>query len=244
MELVIEDAKFFKQCVDAIVNLVDEGSFEASKDGLKLRTMDPSQIAMVDFSLESGAFKKFDCGETRSLTVNLADFNKVLARTRPDEKLTLTLDEKNSRLALKFKGASTRNFKLPLLESSAAFPREPKIAFEATIKLNGGEFKSMLRDAGLLSSHVTLKVSGDSFFVEAHGDSGDLEVESKKGKTIIEIKGEASAMYPYEYLDDVTRACPDDAEITLEMKTDAPIRTSYEIGKAKLAYFLAPRVES
>jgi proliferating cell nuclear antigen len=244
MELVVEDAKFFKQCVDAIVNLVDEGTFEASSEGLKLRTMDPSQIAMVDFSLPSAAFKKFDCGEGESVCVNLADLSKVLARTRSNESLSMSLDEKNSRLTLKFKGASTRNFKLPLLDSSSKFPREPKIAFEATVKVKGGEFKSMLRDAGLLSSHVTLKVDGDSFLVEAHGDSGDLEVESKKGKAVSEIKGSATAMYPYEYLDDVTRACPDDAEITLEMKTDAPVRTSYSIEKAGLAYFLAPRVEN
>ena len=30
MQLVVSDAKFFKSCIDAVSNLVDEGTFEVS----------------------------------------------------------------------------------------------------------------------------------------------------------------------------------------------------------------------
>jgi hypothetical protein len=51
-------------------------------------------------------------------------------------------------------------------------------------------------------------------------------------------------MFPFEYLDDMTRACPDDAEMQVSLKNDAPVKISYQIGKASLAYYLAPRVET
>lgn len=247
MNFAIEDVKTFKQCVDAIVNLIDEGVFEVSKDGMSLRSMDPSQIAMVDFVLPKKAFAKLDAPEKTSLGLNLADLSKILSRTRADEKLSIELDEKESRLLLKFAGQSKRSFKLPLLDSSSVFPKEPKIAFEATVKLNGGAFKDMLRDAGMLSSHVTLSASSKDFLVEAHGDAGDLKIETlKDAESIAELKAssKATAMFPFEYLDDMTRACPDDAVIAVELKSDAPVRVSYAIGEAKLAYYLAPRVES
>ncbi|PIO06035.1 DNA polymerase sliding clamp, partial [Candidatus Micrarchaeota archaeon CG08_land_8_20_14_0_20_59_11] len=48
----------------------------------------------------------------------------------------------------------------------------------------------------------------------------------------------------FEYLDDMTKACPDDAIAHLELKNDSPVRLAYELGKAKICYYLAPRVET
>lgn len=247
MELVVEDAKFFKSCIDAIVNLVDEGTFEISSDGIKLRTMDPSQIAMIDFVLPKDAFSKFEIDGKMSLCINLVDLSKILARTRAEESLTIKLDERESRLLLEFKGESKRHFKLPLLETDLSLPKEPKIAFDAVAKLKGGAFKAMLHDAGLLSSHVILQADDGEFVVEAHGDSGDLRIETKKDSnslTDLKVSTKARAMFPFEYLDDITRACPEDATMEVYLKSEAPVKTVYEIGKAKLAYYLAPRIET
>lgn len=247
MELVVEDAKFFKSCIDAIVNLVDEGTFEISNEGMKLRTMDPSQIAMIDFVLPKDAFSKLEIEGKTSLCVNLVDLSKILARTRNEESLSIKLDERESRLLLEFKGESKRHFKLPLLETNASLPREPKIAFDAVAKLKGGAFKAMLHDAGLLSSHVVLQADDGEFVIEAHGDSGDLRIETKKDSNSLsdlKVSNKARAMFPFEYLDDITRACPEDSTVELHLKSEAPVKTVYEIGKAKLAYYLAPRVET
>lgn len=248
MELVLEDAKFFKSCVDAIVNLVDEGSFEVSAKGLHLRTMDPSQIALVDFTLPSEAFRKMEVDGTATLGVNLVDLSKVLARARAVEKLSLVLDEKESnKLSLVFSGDHHRTFKLPLLDLSRASPKEPKVPFDSHVKIRGGAFKELLKDASLLSSHVSLEAGSDGFILEAHGDSGDLKAETgKSSSNIVEVASTAKsrAMFPFEYLDEMTRACPDDEVLSLELKTDAPLRISYKIGAASIAYFLAPRVET
>ena len=248
MELVLEDAKFFKSCVDAIVNLIDEGSFEVSAKGLHLRTMDPSQIAMIDFLLPHEAFKKIDVEGTATIGVNLSDLSKVLARSRASEKLSLILDEKESnKLQLEFSGDNKRTFKLPLLDLASTVPKEPKVPFDSHVKMRGGSFKELLKDASLLSSHVSLEASADRFVLEAHGDSGDLKAESDKSSAaLIEAKSTAKsrAMFPFEYLDNMTRACPDDAVLSIELKTDAPLKLSYGIGAASLAYYLAPRVET
>jgi proliferating cell nuclear antigen len=203
MEVVIEDAKFFKSCVDAIVNIVDEGMFRISAAGIHLRTMDPSQIAMVDFAMPKEAFSKLEVDGEATIGVSLVDL-------------------------------------------SAGLPKEPKIPFDSQAILSGGAFKEMLKDAALLSSHVVLDAKDGEFIVEAHGDSGDVKIESKQGGALKEVKSTAPsrAMFPSEYLDDMTRACPEEAELQIYLKTDAPVRVSYQIGKASLSYYLAPRVET
>jgi len=207
--------------------------------------MDPSQIAMIDFTLPKSAFSKIDVEEKANVGVNLADLSKILARTRAGEKLTVSVDEKDSKLLLEFSGHSRRHFKLPLLESSSVLPKEPKVDFDASVKMTGRAFKDILHDAGLLSSHVILQAEDSEFVVEAHGDSGDLHVQTKKdGLSSLSTKGKSRAMFPFQYLDDITRACPDEMELNVEMKSDAPVKISYAINDAKIVYYLAPRVES
>ena len=43
------DAKFLKDMMGAISILVDEATFDVTPEGIKLRAMDPSRVAMVDF---------------------------------------------------------------------------------------------------------------------------------------------------------------------------------------------------
>ncbi|MBI5228543.1 proliferating cell nuclear antigen (pcna), partial [Candidatus Micrarchaeota archaeon] len=244
MEIVVDDARFFKSCIDAVVNLVDEGSLEVTKNGLHLRTMDPSQIAMVDFLLPKEAFSGFDVEEERTVGINLVDLSKILARSRSEEKLTISLDEKESRILLKFEGQSKRYFKLPLLDLGGVAPKEPRIQADSIVRIRGGALKEMLKDAGLLSSHVVLEAGGEEFVVEAHGDSGELRIETpKKSENIAELKSSAPsrAMFPYEYLDDMTRACPEEEILEMNLKTDMPIKLSYQIKHARLTYYLAPR---
>lgn len=247
MEFVVAEARFFKQCTDAISNLIDEGTFEATSNGLHLRSMDPSQIAMVDFTLPKDAFESFSVEDKASFGVNLVDWGKVLARSRPGEKLTISLEERESKCVLEFLGESKRQFKMPLLDLGGAAPQMPKIAFDASVKIKAGALKAMLHDAGLLSSHVVLHAKENAFFVEAHGDSGDLVVETKKDSpSIVEFKvgSPSRAMFPFEYLDDLSRAASEDAPVEISLKNDAPVKVSYLVGKAELSYFLAPRVET
>ena len=36
-EIKIDDARYWKNCVDSIVSLIDEGSFNITKEGISLR---------------------------------------------------------------------------------------------------------------------------------------------------------------------------------------------------------------
>ncbi len=250
MELSFKDAKFFKQCVDAVASLVDEGSFEITKEGIHLRSLDPSQIAMVDFKLPKGhAFTTFDVEESRTLSLNLLDLSKVLARSKGAEKLHITFDEKEgNRLQLEFAGDAKRSFKLPLLDlRETAMPKEPKVQLETTVKLRAGHFKEMLKDVVLVSSHLQMEADDHNFQIEAHGDSGDLKIEnSSKTMKDLEINAPSAtkAMYPAEYLEKMSRSAVDQEPLHIEFGTNKPIKVHYKISDAQFSFFLAPRVES
>ena len=245
-EIKVDDAKIFKDCVDALVTLIDEGEFEISKEGIKLRAMDPSQIAMVDFNLPKSAFEKYEVDKDTKIGLNLDDLSKITSRSRQGDSLELKLDDSESRLELIFKGQSRRKFNLPLLDISAPSPKTPNIEFDAKIKISGGAIKESLKDASLVSAHVILSATLKGFEIQAKGDKGDVLIEAGKDEMLAEhvVNKESKAMFPLEYLNDLLKSTDSTALVEINLKSDAPLKLSYNIGDAKVTYFLAPRIES
>ncbi|MDD5317104.1 MAG: proliferating cell nuclear antigen (pcna) [Candidatus ainarchaeum sp.] len=243
-EMELEDAKFWKDCVDAIVNLIDEGVLEVKPEGITLKAMDSSQIAMVSFSVPKSSFVSYKVESAEKIGLNFDNLGKILARTRGKERLRMSSEE--NRLELDFSDGTTRKFKVPLLDLSVGVQKEPKIEYDATVKINGGQFKEILRDASLVSSHIALEATEAGFFVEARGDSADMRVENaKSAQTVSEVQARkpARATFPLQFLDDISKSCPNEGSMTIHLKNNAPVKVEYAIGDASLTYYLAPRID-
>ncbi len=247
MKLVLEKAGIFQKSIDAIAVLIDEAEFTIDEKGLSLKATDPSQISMVDFSLEKKAFKLFDCKDKMKIGLDLDYLRQVMSRAKPDDQLTLELDESNSRLNVRFKGPSLRKFNLPLIDISSAELPNPKIEFDAEAKMLASVLQDSFKDASLISSHVSLGVSDDKFVVKANSSKGNLDsVTEKDNQNLLDlnVKKESMSMFPLDYLQDMLKTALSSTPVLVKMKSNAPIEVSYEIGPAKIKYFLAPRIES
>ncbi len=247
MKLVLEKAGDFQKSIDAIAVLIDEAEFILDENGLALKATDPSQISMVDFFLEKAAFKEFDVKEKAKIGLDLDYLRQIMSRAKADDELTIELDDDQNRLNVSFKGASMRKFNLPLIDISTAELPNPKIEFDVEVKLLASVLQDALKDAALVSSHVSVGVEADKFIVKADSSKGNLDsVTEKDKKYLIELnaKKDAMSMFPLDYLQDMLKAAQSATPIQVNLKANAPIEISYEIGKAKIKYFLAPRIES
>jgi DNA polymerase sliding clamp subunit (PCNA homolog) len=88
-EIKIDDAKYWRNCVDAINSLIDEGSFNITKEGISLKAMDPSGISMVSFFIPNKAFSKYNVDKSATVGLNLDNLSKILASSRSNERLTM-----------------------------------------------------------------------------------------------------------------------------------------------------------
>ncbi len=247
MKLVLEKAADFQKSISAISVLIDEAEFILDENALLLKATDPSQISMVDFRLEKSAFKEYDVDGKMKLGLDLDYLNQVVSRAKSDDALSLELSEDKSRLLIEFSGVSTRKFQVPLIDISAAELPNPKIDFDAEVILKAAVLQDALKDAALISTHVSLGVDSDKFFVKATSSKGALDNETGKGdKGLVELKASqpASSMFPLDYLQDMMKGPGSDSNVCIKLKKDAPVEISYKIGKASLTFFLAPRIES
>ncbi len=245
-ELKIDDARYWKSCVDSIVNLIDEGTFNITKEGISLKALDPFSISMVSFFIPNKSFSKYDIDKPASVGLNLENLGKILASSRQGEQLIMK--ESSNKLALEFIGEhSKRRYKLPMIEISKPSSNEIKIEFESIVEVKAESLREILKDANLLSKHVSFKTDKDSFFVIAKGDAGELEEEHVNNANAVKkmkIIKPASSSFDLDYLERMISACPSESTMTLSLKNKDPIKIDYSIGDASVSYFLAPYIES
>jgi len=246
MELVIKDAAIFKKSMEAIAVLIDEAELVVTPNGLELKATDPSQISMVDFSMPKKAFEKFEVEETR-IGLDLDYLNQVLSRVQAGDELTISLDDKKAFLLVSFNGKAQRSFQVPLIDISTSDVPQPKIEFDAELKISAGFLQNAFKDAALISTHITLGCDEEKFFVRAKSSKGNLDEKLKQDKDTLpelKVKQECQSMFPLDYLQDMLKAASSGDTIELFVKSNAPIKVSYNIGDANVTYFLAPRIEN
>jgi len=242
------DAKFLKDMMGAISILVDEATFDLTPEGIKLRAMDPSRVAMVDFEWPKTVFDEYVCSETMKMCINISEMLKLLRRTEKDESVELSLDEKTGRLKIAIKGKYTRTFNMPTLEAMEEEVPTPKVSFNTRAKTTTEGLREAIEDASLVSDHVRIEADNEKIVMNATGDIMGATIEFKKGSDVlldIEAKEASKATFSLSYLSEIVKAAVATSEIvTLEFSTDMPIKLDFQQEKeGKLTFYLAPRIE-
>ncbi|RLG70299.1 MAG: proliferating cell nuclear antigen (pcna) [Candidatus Iainarchaeum archaeon] len=232
-----KDSVAFQKAVDAISSFISEGNFRFNEKGISFKAVDPSQIVLVEFTMPKNSFETFNVEPTLA-GVDIIEFSKILSRALPDDKLKLKLTD--SEMIIILDSELHREFSLPLLEISQADVKIPqqKLDFDCTLQINAKLFKEALKDASLFGSSVVLRVKNSKLYIEARGSQGALHIEAKGTKNIeINAKDEVVSKYSLNFLSNIVK--PASEKILLELKSDSPMRVSYNIGSANMTFYLA-----
>ena len=259
----MNDARLFRNLIGAISSLIEEADFNATPEGIKLRSMDPSHIAMVDFEWPKSAFDIYECNTATKLRLSVSNLLKLLKRTRSDESVEIVYDDSNKKLNITLKNKIVRKFITPTLEPSTEEVPTPKVPFNARVKITAVSLRDIIDDAQSISDNVKLEVSPEKFTVRATGELSSAIIEMDKGSDAIlelDLRQEidpktgkpvgsptpARATYNLNYFGEIIRAGSGASEVTsLEFSTNMPIKVEFEMPQqGKLLYYLAPRIET
>jgi proliferating cell nuclear antigen len=248
-KLKVTDAKLLRDMGTAISILVDEATFKIDPDGLKLRAMDPSRVAMIDFEWPKTIFEQYEANEPSKMCINISELLKLLKRAGKDESVELSLDDKAGKLQVKIMGKYARNFTMPTLEASEEEVPTPKITFNVKAKTTTQGLSQAIEDAQLVSDHVKIEADSEKLTLNAAGDLMGANIVLQKGSDALldlEVKEPSKATFSLSYLSEIIRAAAATSEIaTLEFSSDMPVRIDFQQTKeGKLTFFLAPRIET
>lgn len=249
IKMRMADSKVWKTCVSAISSLIDEAAFKLTPAGIKMKAMDPSHVALVDFELPAAAFVEYNVERPAVLGVDLVEMNKIMARAKAEDEFSLEYDEEKNRLTLIFRGASTRRFSMPLIDIDESELPEPKLQFTATADVMAGVIQDGLRDAEIVGDNVKFELSEDGLSMHTESDKGATELRLRKGDPALlklDVKQAARAMFNIKYLTDMTKAASSTDVMTINLGSNLPIQLDFPIadGKGRLRFLLAPRIEA
>jgi proliferating cell nuclear antigen len=246
---VVQDAKMWKNLLMAISTLIEEADFNTTGEGLKLRSMDPSHVAMVDFEWPKVAFEEYVCDKPTNIRVNITAMLKLLRRSKSEESLEISYDEENKKINLTLKGRILKNFTMSTLEPVEEEVPTPKLSFNARIKLMSETLKEIVEDSETVSDNIRFEASQDKLLVKATSElsSANMELTKSDGALLdIEVKENSAATFNLNYLGEMVKAGAATSDVAvMEFSTNMPIRLEFEIlQQGKLAYYLAPRIEA
>jgi len=249
LKIRVNDAKLWKNLMAAVSTLVDEATFKVDKNGIRLRAMDPSHVAMVDFEMPGNTFQEYICDQPIDVCINMSEMLKLLKSIGSEETLEISTDNEGRQLELVLRGVYVRKFVMPTLEIAEEEAPTPKIDFNTIVKMTSNSLKQTMDDALAVSDNVRLEATPEKLVFKAIGDLGSATVEfSKDSEAVLslEVREDSKATFSLNYLSEIVKAGAATSDVVdIEFSTNMPVRLNFGLPEERrLAYYLAPRIES
>jgi len=237
-------AEVLREIVDVVSTLVDEAKLNVGKEGVAIKAVDPAHVAMVDLSLDRGAFEAYRA-EDAELGIDMDKIKEILKLARSGEAIALAHDEDKNRLVVHV-GNTTRRMSL-VDTAGMSDPKVPSLNLPAKVTIRTEELRQGIRASESVSDHIALNVSPDGFEIVSEGDTDT--VNHRVSKDLLEelsVKEPVRSRFPLDYFSNMVKAIATAPTVTLFLGNDYPVKMEFKIagGKGDVRFLLAPRIES
>jgi proliferating cell nuclear antigen len=236
-----------QDALDPVSALVDECKIRLNEDGLSIRAVDPANVGMVDMSLATSGFEAYEA-DGGVIGVSLDRLEDFLSMGDSGDLVSLDLNEQTRKLDIHISGLS---YTLALFDpdSIRREPDTPDLDLPATIVLTGDDIDYGITAADLVSDHISLRAdeTAEEFHIEAQGDTDDVDLTFTNDDLLAGSVDEAAeSLFSLDYLKDMSRAMDTDAEVSLLLGSEMPVKLRYSRnnGFVGVVYMLAPRIQS
>ena len=242
----IVGASTLQDALDSVSVLVDECKIRLNVEEFSIRAVDPANVGMVDLTLEAAAFESYEA-DGGVIGVNLARLEDIAGMANSGDLIHLELDEETRKLHIEVDGLS---YTLALIDpdSIRQEPDIPDLDLAAEIVVEGAQIDRGIKAADMVSDHIRLRVdeTDEAFFIEAEGDTDDVDLELAREDLIALTAGPADSLFSLDYLKDMNKAIPGDAEVTIELGEEFSVKLHYGFaeGLGQVTFMLAPRIQS
>ena len=237
-------AEVLKELVDVVSTLVDEAKLNVGKDSVTVKAVDPAHVAMVDLSLDRGAFESYKAEETE-LGLDMDKMKEILRLAKAGEVISVAHDEDKNRLVVTV-GNTTRRMSL-VDTAGMSDPKVPSLNLPAKLVVRTDELRQAIRASESVSDHIALKASPEGFEVVSEGDTDTVShMVPKDLLEELQAKDAVRSLFPLDYFSNMVKAISSAPTVALYLGTDYPVRMEFKIaaGKGEVKYLLAPRIES
>jgi proliferating cell nuclear antigen len=238
-----------KEFIGTVGSLVDEAKLNISEEGLQIKAVDPSHVAMIEANLVKSAFDSYEA-KSMEMGLDIDKFKNVLTVASKDDMVELEMDDKLNRLVVNI-GNLTRA--MPLLDTSGMpDPKVPSLDLPASVSVAVGEIGQGLKASKSVSDHIALSTTKDSFRLVCEGDNQN-SVDVSLGKDQLEkldSAEDATSLFSLEYFALMVNSLPSDRILHINLGSDLPVKIDADLAvddmtgaQGNVKFLLAPRID-
>jgi proliferating cell nuclear antigen len=238
-----------KEFIGTVGSLVDEAKLNISEEGLQIKAVDPSHVAMIEANLVKSAFDSYEA-KSMEMGLDIDKFKNVLTVASKDDMVELEMDDKLNRLVVNI-GNLTRA--MPLLDTSGMpDPKVPSLDLPASVSVVVGEIGQGLKASKSVSDHIALSTTKDSSRLVCEGDNQN-SVDVSLGKDQLEkldSAEDATSLFSLEYFALMVNSLPSDRILHINLGSDLPVKIDADLAvddmtgaQGNVKFLLAPRID-
>jgi len=226
----IKELKNFVKAVDSL----DELKLTIDETGIHLWQLDPRGITMVIADLPKTLFSKWNV-KPGTLGIDTDKLKEAFKSIKNNG--TLSIKTEKAKHLLNFILPDT-NVEVPYYSIEKIEKREPKVEFTTEITVPGQPLKEFINQAKKNYQYVFILAKNKKLILFCKNGEGRLRKEIPLEK---EVKEEAAVNFDLDYLNDLVKAVDKNTNITINIKTDHPMKLRYNNG-FDVTYWIAPTV--
>ncbi len=238
-----------KEFIGTVGSLVDEAKLNVNEDGMQIKAVDPSHVAMIEANLIKSAFDSYEA-DVAEMGIDVDKFKTVLTVAGKEDMVSLEKDDKLNRLVVTI-GNLTRA--MPLLDTSGMpDPKVPSLDLPAFVSVSVEEISQGLKASKSVSDHIALSTTKDSFRLICEGDNQN-RVDLTLGKEQLEklvSPEETTSLFSLEYFALMVNSLPPDRILHINLGNDLPVKVDADLAiddltgaQGNVKFLLAPRID-
>ena len=254
---LVVNVRAFRELIEGVVNLgVDRALLKVGAEGIEIRQMDPTSIAMIVARISKAQFISYEVGNPENIGIDTGKISSIVHSMPGDKELIITVSGVADGRKLRLE-CEDHVSNILIEKDIRSDEKEPVIAFKATVEIDGKLFQKKVHDMAneliikirkkrIKPSHITFKVTKENLILTERGGGGD-DSSRTFDKSKVKIKAddlEQSTMCNMTYIENMLGVLKKGIPATIQLTAGEPVKISYHMDGVDFAYYLAPYMEN
>lgn len=249
-DIIIPDAKAFKNWLDANEDINDEPYIVVQKDGLEIIAMNPSAITMIHSKYPSKYMEKWDA-TPGIMDVNLSWLKNQIGKVEKDESIKL-VKEGNDKLKITLykPDGATREIQMPLSQNNELRTQQEPNGMElednkmAHFEIQAHQLKDMAQQAHKLGKdYIYFATKDGELKIYYKNKDNEEKTETSYPMSIEGKKDQEPTGFNAEYIRNMFKGAGKDTKVHISLAHNIPMKLEYVNYGQEYRYWIAPYIE-
>ena len=222
-------------------------------DGLSVQTMDSSHVSVIELSIPSTWFSRYDLDEDVVIGISTILMFKILGTREKEQHILIDYNGDNTdKLQIRFeseKSLFNKAFEVPLVDLDTEIMGIPEMEYEAEFTLPSAHFAGLVNQLKQFGDSMDIQCSEESIVLYANSvDSGKMSVKidiEDLSSFVIDEGGQMRLSYSLNNLYNMVQYHKLSTNVDISLKPDFPMKLRFNIlgdVNTYICMYLAPKI--